>query len=51
MKKVYLFILFVSLCCNIFAMKIDGDPSSWSKEDFIGFDQVGDCISSNGQIT
>ena len=32
-------------------MKIDGDPASWSKEDFIGFDQVGDCLSSIGDIT
>ena len=51
MRKAYLSILFTCISFNIFAMKLDGNPSSWSEEDFIGFDQVGDCLSSIGDIS
>ena len=36
---------------NIFAFEITGDISNWQKEDFIGFDEVGDCTASCGDIT
>ena len=51
MKKTYLFILFINICFNVFAMKLDGNPGSWSEKDFIGFDQVGDCLASVGDIS
>ena len=51
MRKVYLYILFTCISFNIFAMKLNGDPASWSEEDFIGFDEVGDCLSSIGDIS
>ena len=51
MRKVYLYVLFACISFNIFAMKLNGDPASWSEENFIGFDQVGDCLSSIGDIS
>ena len=35
----------------VFCFTIEGDPRSWSKKDFLGFDKVGDCTSSLGDIS
>ena len=51
MRNFYLFILFTCISFNLFAMKIEGNPESWSKEDFIGFDEIGDCLSRLGDIS
>ena len=38
MKKSYLLILLSSVCLHLFAFEFSGDPKSWSKENFVGFD-------------
>ncbi len=42
---------FLLVAVNAFAFTITGDISSWQKEDFISFDEVGDCVASCGDIT
>ena len=51
MKKSYLLILLSSVCLHLFAFEFSGDPKSWSKENFVGFDPVGDCESEFGDIS
>jgi len=51
MKKTYFFLATISMCLNLFAIELTGNPQSWSEEDFIGFDQVGDCLSEVGDIS
>ncbi len=46
MKKRFI-IIFVC-CFYLFGFEIEGNPQSWQKEDFIGFDRVGDCTSQIG---
>ena len=51
MRKSYLLIFLASICLHLFAFESEGDPRSWDKEDFIGFDRVGDCTSHIGDIS
>ena len=52
MKKLYLLlILLTTICFQLLAFEIEGNPKSWNKEDFIGFDKVGDCKSRIGDIS
>ena len=48
MKHIYLLLFYFSF--NLFAFEIIGDPRVWEKEDFIGFDEVGDS-QSKGDIS
>jgi len=48
MKKMY---LLSSICFHLMAFDIEGIPKYWEKEDFIGFDKVGDCKSQIGDIS
>ena len=49
MKKLWSVLSFYTSI--VFCFTIEGDPRSWSKEDFLGFDTVGDCTSSVGDIS
>ena len=40
MKKLYLLIFFINICFHLLAFKLEENPKSWAKEDFIGFDPV-----------
>ena len=40
-----------SICFHLTAFDLEGSPRSWEKEDFIGFDKVGDCKSQIGDIS
>ena len=52
MKKSYLLLIFLSsICVHLTAFDLEGSPRSWEKEDFIGFDRVGDCKSQIGDIS
>ena len=52
MKKSYLLlILLSSICFHLMAFDLEGNPKYWEKEDFIGFDKVGDCKSQIGDIS
>ena len=44
-------LIFSIICIQLFAFEIKGNPKSWDKEDFIGFDEVGDCTSQIGDIS
>ena len=48
MKYIYLLLFYFSF--NLLAFEIIGDPKNWKKEDFIGFDEVGDS-QSKGDIS
>ena len=48
MKK--LFLLFLCCSSNLLAFEVIGNPMIWSMDDFIGFDEVGDC-ESKGDIS
>ncbi len=49
MRKLF---FIISMCCfYLFGFEIEGNPKSWQKEDFIGFDRVGDCTSQIGDIS
>jgi len=53
MKK-YLFtsILFFIICFfTVHATDLSGDVKSWTKSDFLGLDEVGDCSAPTGDIT
>ena len=41
----------MGICLHLFAFEFEGKPKSWVKEDFIGFDRVGDCTSHIGDIS
>ena len=41
----------ILVAINAFAFNITGDISGWQKDDFISFDEVGDCTASCGDIT
>jgi len=43
--------LFITVMICISAFEVEGDFSSWRKTDFIGFDEVGDCLVETGDIT
>ncbi len=43
MKKAIWILIIATAMLPIFAMQLSGDPKSWSIDDFIGFDQVGDA--------
>ena len=52
MKKMYLLlILLTTVCFQLLAFELEGNPKSWNKENFIGFDKVGDCKSQIGDIS
>ena len=51
MKKSYLLIFLTTICFHLLAFEIEGNPKTWEKEDFIGFDKVGDCKSQIGDIS
>ena len=36
---------------SIFGFEITGNPNNWQKEDFIAFDEVGDCKTDFGDMT
>ena len=43
MHKIYTFLLLLLSSLNLFGFEITGNPMNWQKEDFIAFDEVGDC--------
>ena len=51
MRVIYPFILIINICFNLFAFELSGDPKSWAKEDFSGFDKIGDCTSDLGDMS
>ena len=51
MKKLIVLIFLLLLMKSLFSFEINGNPNSWHKSDLIGFDEVGDCLSSTGDIT
>jgi len=50
-KVVFVLLGLLLISANAFAFDIKGDISSWQKDDFIGFDQIGDCNASFGDIS
>ena len=50
-KVVFVLMGLLLISANAFAFDIKGDISSWQKDDFIGFDQIGDCSASFGDIS
>ena len=44
-------IALLSLSINISASEFTGDVKSWTKSDFLGFDEIGDCSAPAGDIT
>ena len=52
MKHFLIFILLV-LCCNfyLFSHSLSGDTQSYTIDDFLGFDDVGDCRGLTGDIS
>ena len=51
MKKSYLLIALVGISSYLFGFSLGGNPKSWAKEDFIGFDKIGDCTSDLGDMS
>ncbi|MBC8382207.1 MAG: hypothetical protein H8E22_00015, partial [Candidatus Cloacimonetes bacterium] len=52
MKKFVYYLLICLLFSNVLnAFDISGDLDFWKMEDFIGFDEIGDCSASCGDIT
>ncbi|MBT7468949.1 MAG: hypothetical protein HN692_00920, partial [Candidatus Cloacimonetes bacterium] len=50
MRKVAVLILLI--CAQLLiGFEISGNPENWLFEDFIGFDEVGDCTSRTGDIS
>ena len=52
--KRYLWIILITLfshSLNLIASEFTGDVKFWTKSDFLGFDEVGDCSGSTGDIT
>ena len=48
MKKI---LFYVVICSLMIGSQVNGDLKSWSIEDFLGFDEVGDCNSGIGDMT
>jgi len=51
MYKIYTFLILLFISLNLFGFEITGTPESWQKEDFIAFDEVGDCNLDFGDMT
>lgn len=51
MRRVLLLLIMLTLTAQLSAFEICGDIKSWQKEDFCGFDKVGDCTGECGDIT
>lgn len=56
MKKVYMLnlsfvLLFFAITTGIHAQQITGNLKSWEKSDFLGFDEIGDCLAKTGDIS
>ncbi|MBC8527010.1 MAG: hypothetical protein H8D22_09195, partial [Candidatus Cloacimonetes bacterium] len=51
MKNILLLLALTILTFNLYAFEITGDIKSWQKEDFCGFDKVGDSSAEVGDIT
>ncbi|MCD6101791.1 MAG: T9SS type A sorting domain-containing protein [Candidatus Cloacimonetes bacterium] len=51
MKNIFLLLALLGLTAYLSAFEICGDIKSWQKEDFCGFDKVGDCTGECGDIT
>ena len=50
MKKIVILILLI--CTQLLiGFQISGKPENWEFEDFIGFDEIGDCTSQTGDIS
>jgi len=50
-KLVFILLGLLLFIVSAFTFEMKGDISSWQKEDFVGFDTVGDCKASFGDIT
>ncbi len=52
MNRLIIFVLLV-ICSNYFTFSnsLSGDPKSYTINDFLGFDTVGDCLGLTGDIT
>ena len=48
MKKILFYVAFSSL---MIGSQVKGDLKFWSIDDFLGFDEVGDCNSEFGDMT
>ncbi len=51
MKNFLLTILFTALVQGLIAQNLTGDTHLWTKDDFLGFDIVGDCNGITGDIS
>ena len=51
MKKILFIILIILVMGSLYSARFTGDIKSWTAEDFIGFDQVGDSKGNAGDIT
>jgi hypothetical protein len=51
MKNLLFILLFTTSVQFLSAQTFSGDPRTWSKNDFLGFDEVGDCIGETGDIS
>jgi len=50
MKKIVILILLI--CTQLLiGFQISGKPENWSFEDFIGFDEIGDCTLQTGDVS
>ena len=44
-------IVFLLFIVSLSAFQINGDLKNWSFEDFIGFDEIGDCTLQTGDVS
>ncbi len=56
MKSIYImkssiFLTLILLSLGIMAQNFTGNPKSWEKKDFLGFDEIGDCQATTGDIS
>ena len=48
---IFQFIFLILSTISLISYQLTGNPQDWLIEDFIGFDEVGDCTSETGDIS
>jgi hypothetical protein len=51
MRKIIILLLSLCLVAGLAANRFEGDTHSWTVEDFLGFDLVGDSYGTTGDIS
>jgi hypothetical protein len=51
MRKVILSFILISIISLSFAQNFTANPKSWTSDEFLGFDEIGDCSASTGDIS